>query len=332
MRIITKSLLLLVALTVSSLACSETEQTSSHQSSQTQPLDRIVAIANDSVITDNELNAQVGLIADTLKKRNMPLPPESVLRKQVLEHMIDSDLEMQLAQKAGVQVDSHDVDEAIENIAKEHHMTMAQMHKTVESQGMLWKAYRHNIKKELTINRLQQKAVGQITVTDQQVESYLASNSQAQSAQMNMSYHLEDILIPLSANPSSKEVQIAEQRANKVLKKLKNGANFNELAVAESGGQDALQGGDLGFRRLPELPEAFAQRVVTMKEGDLSGPIRTANGWHVIKLVAVQGANGQGAGPTKEQVRNFLYQRKYNEAVEDWLMQLRSTAYIKVFL
>lgn len=304
------------------------ENTMSHNK---QPLDRIVAIVNDSVITDNELNAQVNQVTETLRKRNMPTPPVDILRKQVLQHMIDTELEMQMAKNAGIDVDSHDLDEAIDTIAKRNHITIADMQKTLESQGVSWKAYRRSVKKEVTVSRLQEKVVGQIIVTNQQVDDYLASNGGASSSKMTNTYHLEDILVPLPSNPTSEQVKVTEQQANVILQKLKQGANFNELAVAESGGESALQGGDLGFRRLAELPQAFANQVVNMQPGELAGPIRIPNGWHIIKLVAIQGG-GSGAGPTKEQVRNFLYQRKYNEALQNWMMQIRASAYVKVFL
>ncbi len=297
-----------------------------------QPLDKIVAIVNNSVITENELNLQVNLVKETLNRRNMPMPPESILRKQVLQHMIDTDLELQMAKNAGIEIDSHDVDSAIDNMAARNQISVAQLRQTMEQQGMSWKAYRRNVKKEMTISKLQEKVAGQIVVTDQQVDSYLASNAGAIASQQNSSYHLEDILIPLPADPSSQEVQAAENKALSVLNKLKDGANFNEVAVAESSGESALEGGDLGFRQLPELPEAFATRVVDMKAGDIAGPIRIANGFHIIKLVNIRGGVAGAATPNKEQVRNFLYQRKYNEAIQTWMMQLRNSTYIQTFI
>ena len=308
------------------------KQTSEVQESSTkQPLDRIVAIVNDSVITNNELNIQVDLVKETLTKRQMPIPPENVLRKQVLQHMIDNELEMQMAKNIGVEVDSHDVDVAIERIAQQNHVSVEEIHQAIEKEGLTWKAYRRNLKKELIVNQLQQKVVGPILVTDQEADNYLAANAEGLSGKMSESFHLEDIVIPLPADPTSQEVQAAEKRAYEVLTKLKNGANFNELAVAESSGNDALQGGDLGFRQLPELPEAFAKEVIHMQPGDLSDPIRTANGWHIIKLVDIR-SGGNSAGPTKEQVKKLLYQRKFNEALENWMLKIRGSSYIQTFL
>jgi peptidyl-prolyl cis-trans isomerase SurA len=306
-------------------------KTSEHSEAK-QPLDRIVAIVNESVITNNELDTQVSLVKETLTKRNMPIPPEKILRKQVLEHMIDTELEMQMAKNAGIDVDSQDIDEAIERIAKQNNVSVEDLHKVIASQGITWKEYRRSIKKEMTVSQLQQKAVGSILVTDQEVENFLASNAGSLSSKISESFHLEDILIPLPADPSSQDVQAAQQRAYSVLTRLKNGANFNEIAIAESSGSDALQGGDLGFRQLPELPEAFAAAVVNMKPGDLSDPIRTSNGWHIIKLVAVEGGGSSVGVPDKEQVRKMLYQRKFNEALENWMLKIRGTSYIQTFL
>ncbi len=341
-----KTSLLLVSLISCGFAlkcvAAETEQSSSvtpakepvktvEHSANVQPLDRIVAIVNESVITNNELDTQVNLVKATLTKRNMPIPPEKILRKQVLQHMIDTELEMQMAKNVGVDVDSHDVDAAIANIAKQNNISLEELHKVIAGQGLTWKEYRRSIKKEITVSELQHKVVGSILVTDQEVDNFLASNAGNLSGKMSDSFHLEDIVIPLPANPSSQEVQAAQQRAFSVLTRLKNGANFNQIAIEESSGTDALQGGDLGFRQLPELPEAFATAVVHMKPGDLSEPIRTANGWHIIKLVAIQGGNGGGA-PDKEQVKRLLYQRKFNEALENWMQKIRGTSYIQTFL
>lgn len=318
--------------TASSQATSVKESEKTEKPSQAkQPLDRIVAIVNDSVITNNELEAQVILVKETLNKRNMPIPPEKVLRKQVLQHMIDTELEMQMAKNVGIEVDSHDIDEAIERIAKQNNVSLEELHKIIAAQGMSWKVYRKSIKKEITVSQLQQKVVGSILVTDQEVDNFLASNAGSLSSKISESFHLEDILIPLPADPSSQEVQAAQQRAYAVLTRLKNGANFNQIAIEESSGSDALQGGDLGFRQLPELPEAFATAVVKMKPGDLSDPIRTANGWHIIKLVAVEGGGATGT-PDKEQVKRMLYQRKFNEALENWMLKIRGTSYIQTFL
>lgn len=306
-------------------------KTSAQSHNTRQPLDHIVAVVNDNVITSTELNSQVNSIKKTLEQRHTPLPPDNILRRQVLEHMINVEIELQMAKQAGIELDSHDIDEAINRIAQQNHISIETLRHNLESQGLTWKNYRQQIKKEMIVSQLQQKVAGQIVITNQQVDNYLASNINSSGAPMtNNAFHLEDIVIPLPAEPSSQEVLSTEKRANAVLAKLKNGANFNELAVAESSGADALQGGDLGFRQLAELPEVFASQVVNMKPGQLAGPIRTANGWHIIKLIAVEGGHANGA-PSKDQVRNLLYQRKYNENVENWLMRIRSSAYVKIY-
>lgn len=296
-----------------------------------QPLDHIIAVVNDNVITSTELNTQVNSIQKTLKQRHTPLPPKNILRRQVLEHMINVEIELQMAKQMGIELDSHDIDDAIGRIAQQNHISVDTLRQNVEAQGLTWKNYRQQIKKEMIISKLQQKAAGQILITDQQVNNFLTSNMGSSGAHMaNNAYHLEDIVIPLPAEPSSQEVLSTKKRADVVLAKLKKGANFNELAVAESSGKNALQGGDLGFRQLAELPEAFASQVVSMKPGELAGPIRTANGWHIIKLVAIEGSQANGV-PSKDQVRNLLYQRKYNENIENWLMRIRNNAYVKIY-
>lgn len=139
-----------------------------------QLLDKVVAIVNDNVITSSELNAQVELSKKQIIAQNMQMPDESVLRKQVLQHLIDVDLEMQMAKQNGITIENAEIDEAIEKIAASNHLNLSQMRDEITKQGISWQEYRQNIRKEMLISRVQQKAVGKdIIVTNEQVEQYL---------------------------------------------------------------------------------------------------------------------------------------------------------------
>lgn len=270
-----------------------------------QPLDKVVAIVNDGVITSSELDAQVEVLRQQLLAKQVQMPSEVVLRKQVLQHLIDIDLQLQLAKQNDLTVDSAELNAAIAKIAESNHLTLTQLREELVKQGLSWQTYRENIRKEILISRVQQKAVDtkDTNVSAQQVEDYLKTAQHDDKAQQT--YHLQNIVIPLDEEPTTERLTKARQKANELLTKLKKGDDFGRLAIAESSGEFALEGGDLGERHLAELPDVFAQEVVKMKTGEVRGPIRTGNGYQVIKLIAI-GGNNQVHQVTKTHVRHIL--------------------------
>lgn len=269
-----------------------------------QLLDKVVAVVNNGVITASELNAQVEQSKKQILAQGMQLPEESILRKQVLQHLIDVNLELQMAKKNGITVDSADLNQAIERIAEANKLTLSQLRKALSMQGLSWKDYRKNMRKEMIISRLQQKAVGkEVIVTNEQVEEYLKAPNPLNNT--SLTYHLQNIVIPLVEEPSPEQLNKAQEIANNLFKKIKKGGDFSRLAIEESSGELALEGGDLGDRHLAELPEIFAKKVVTMKVGDVAGPLRTGNGFQLIKLVSLSGDN-QKHIITQTHVRHIL--------------------------
>jgi peptidyl-prolyl cis-trans isomerase SurA len=254
-----------------------------------EALDQVVAVVNNNAITKSELTTQTNMMRNQIKTKDMQLPPENVLKKQVLQHLIDVDLQLQLAKNNNISVDDIELDEAIGKIAKSNKLSVSQLKNELASQGLNWKDYRDNIRKELLITHVQQKAIGQdVIISNQQVEDYL--KTARKNNKRKQTYHIQNIVVPLSEEPTTTELQGAKQKANALLKKIKAGEDFNGLAIAESSGEFALEGGDLGERHLAELPDVFANEVVAMKEGEVVGPIRTGNGFQLIKLISVSGA------------------------------------------
>ena len=255
-----------------------------------QLLDKVVAVVNEGVITSTELDKQVELSKQQILAQKMQMPKESVLRKQVLQHLIDVDLQMQMAKQHGITVDSTELNSAIERVATMNHLTLSQLREEIGKQGMSWKEYRGNIRKEMLITRLQQKAVGKdVSVTNEQVEQYLKTASKAENTQLT--YHLQNIVIPLNEEPTTEQLKKAKTNAENLLAKIRKGDDFSRLAIEESSGELALEGGDLGERHLAELPELFAKEVVNMKVGQVVGPLRAGNGFQLLKLVAIGGDN-----------------------------------------
>lgn len=288
-----------------------------------EPLDKVVAVVNDNVITASELDEQVEVMRQQILAKKIELPPEMVLRKQVLQHLIDVDLQLQLAKNNDLTVDNTDLNEAISKIAENNKLTLTQLREEVLKQGVGWDAYRENIRKEMLINRIQQKAVGQeVVVSSQQVEDYLKTFEHNEKTQQQ-TYHLQNIVIPLPEAPTTEQVNKAKEKARLVLTKIKHGDDFSRLAIAESSGEYALEGGDLGERHLAELPEVFAKPVVDMKVGEVVGPLRTGNGFQLIKLVAIGGNSGQHQ-VVKSHVRHILLKQDVNMTHEEAIRQVNN--------
>ena len=253
-------------------------------SGQVEPLDKVLAIVNDNVITEHELDVQSDLLRRQLEAKKVQVPPQEVLRKQVLQHLIDVDLQLQLAKTNDVTVDAGELDSAIERIAADNHLTLEQLREALSHQGMTWDVYRESLRKEMLMVRMQQKAINvDMDVTQQQVNDYLKTADEKEK--INHVFHVQNIVIPLPEEPTTSQLTKAHQKAMALLAKIKQGQDFGLLAVSESSDEYALEGGDLGDRHLAELPEVFAKEVINMETGDVAGPIRTGNGFQLIKLI-----------------------------------------------
>lgn len=287
-----------------------------------QILDKVIAIVNNGVITASELNAQVELSKKQILAQNMQLPEESILRKQVLQHLIDVDIQLQLAKKNGITVEDSELDKALEHIAESNKINLTRLREEIIKQGMVWEDYRQNIRKEMIISRLQQKAVGkEVVVTNEQVEEYLKAPTNLDKS--SLTFHLQNIVIPLNEEPSPEQLTKAKEIAFNLLQKIKKGHDFSRLAIEASSGELALEGGDLGDRHLAELPEIFATKVVTMKAGEVAGPIRTGNGFQLIKLVAIGGENPNHI-ITQTHVRHILFKPDASMLPSETLKQVNN--------
>ena len=249
-----------------------------------EPVDKIVAVVNDDVITSTELANRLHSIKEQLRNQSASIPPDADLRKQVLDRMILASLQLQLADQNGIRVDDETLNRTIERIAQDNKLTLPEFRSVLEKEGYDFATFREDIRREIIISRVQQRQVSdRITVTDQEIDNFLAA--QRAHGNTGAEYHLAHILIAVPDAASAERIQAARKRAEDVLKKLKAGANFQETAIAVSDGQQALQGGDLGWRKSGELPTLFVEPVMHMKAGDISGLIRSPSGFHIIKLL-----------------------------------------------
>lgn len=280
----------------------------------TQLLDRVVAVVDDDIILQSELLNRTAQIRVQMAKRNTPLPPDDQkLLEQVLDRMVVESVELQMAEKAGIKVDDNSINETLGNIARQNRMTLEQFQQAIESEdGMSFKAFREQIRREMTVSQLRQRRVGnRVKITDQDIEGFLSS--ELGKANLAPDYHLGHILIAVDETSDDNARSMAKATADEVYRNLKNGADFAAMAVRYSGDDKALEGGDLGWRKAGQLPTLFADVVADMQKGDISEPIKSASGYHIIKIMDMRGGSEMVIAQT--QVRHILI--KPNEIRSD---------------
>lgn len=250
-------------------------------------LDHIVAVVNDDVVMASELNERVRTVKDQMRQQGTQLPPTSVLKKQVLDRLILNKLQLQMARDTGIRVDDETLNRTISNIAAENQVSLAEFRNILERDGYSYPQFREDIRNEIMISRLRQRAVdNRVSVTDREIENFLST--QEHQGEIESEYRLSHILIALPSSPSTKQVDETRDLAEKVLDELNSGADFGKTAATYSDGQQALQGGDLGWRKASELPTLFSGLVSHMDKGEISDLIRSPSGYHIIKVTGVR--------------------------------------------
>jgi len=302
----------------------------SNKSMAAVQLDGIAAVVNDKIITVSQLNDRIVTIKRQLQRRKIKLPPDDILGKQVLQLLINQTLEAGVAKRLHITATSADVDHALKSIAEQEKATVAQLYQSVKKQGVSKTEFIKELKKQIVTEKLLHTVVvARIKVTPQEINA--ATKAALSQAGSQNEFHLLHILIPIPDSPTPQQVASARNKAEKLVKQLENGESFKTLAAAQSRGTQVFNGGDLGWKTLTELPTVFASRVTNMKQNSIAGPIKTANGFHIIKLIGIRGKTiNMNKTQLHQQIRGMLIQRKLAEAQQSWLEQLRATAYIKI--
>jgi len=246
-------------------------------------MDHIIAVVNDDVVTAIELEFRLQMIKQQISKDNTRLPSDDVLRKQVLERMILEKIQLQIAELGGVRVDDETINRVIENIAKDNKLSMAQFRDVLKRDGMAYTDFRENIKTELIINQLQKTQVhNKINVTEREIDNFLSNKASREGDEAE--YNLLHILIATPEAATPEQISLTREKAEKIRDQLTKGADFKQTAIAESDGPQALKGGDLGWRKLSQLPSFLSDSVKTMRSGQISPPLRSTSGFHLVKL------------------------------------------------
>ena len=276
-------------------------------------LGKIAAVVEEDVVLEQELDKEVAVIAQRIQASNTAMPPESVIRKQVLEKLIIDKLQRQLAEKAGINVTEDMLNNSAADIAQRNNMSLESFREELQKQGLSYKQFLDNMRNEIIINQLRGREIGsRIKVTEREVDHYLETQDNISTE--SIQYHLGHILIAVKEAASASEIQKAEHKAESLVNDLRAGQDFSQVAMSESEDGNALKGGDLGWRTANTLPTLFTDKVSKMTKGEIADPIRSPSGFHIIKMLDLKGGIDDHT-ITKTKVRHILI--KTNELVDD---------------
>ena len=262
-------------------------------------LDDIKAIVNDGVVLSSDLRSSLAFVKQQARSNGQSLPSDDALTKRVMQQLIDREIRRQHARNIGVAIDPSSVNRAIEQIARNNNMDTLQFRETLRNQGFNFDLFRDNIEQELLLQRLIERDVqARIRVSQIEIDDFVSSIKNDTESQQR--YLLQHILIAAAPGSDADTLEDARARANDVLSQLQAGADFASVATAESDGARALKGGDLGWRTLQELPEFLAGPVATLAVGEITEPIRSANGLHIVQL------NDRQSGKQNEQAETLV--------------------------
>lgn len=255
---------------------------------QTVPLNNIVAIVNDGIIVASELDEALIAVEKQLSDKETAVPPRNVLINQVLERLVVEKLQLQIAERSGTTIDDSTLNDKVKELATQNDMTLTDFRTVIERDDFDYNEFREDLRKQLLIQQVRRQMISnRIKVNDQEIDNLLATLKA--SGKGDVEYHLAHILIAIPEAASPEEIQAGERRAQDLLTRLRNGADFAGLAISESAGQTALEGGDVGWRSIGQMPGLFVEPVKQMEVGDISDLIRSPGGFHIIKLVEKRG-------------------------------------------
>ncbi len=286
-------------------------------------LDGIAAVVNDGIVLKSQLEIEIQRIVQRLESQGTQIPPMSTLAEQVLERLVVNQIQLQRAERVGIRISDETLNVALSNVAQRNNTSLSELPEMLGSEGVDYAAYRAEMRDQLAIEQLRQRdVIGRIGITPKELEEYL--ERQKGRAFQNQEFKLSQILISVSASATAEQIEAAEQVILDIYKRIQAGESFVEQAIALSDGQKALEGGDLGWRKGDELPTLFAEIVPGLGIGQVSEPVRSASGFHLVKL-----DDRRGSDPIMQQqthARHILISTNEvldDEAVYQKLIELR---------
>jgi peptidyl-prolyl cis-trans isomerase SurA len=280
-------------------------------------LDRIAAIVNDGVVLNSQLEEQTEEITERLRQQKTELPPRNVLRQQILERLVVEEIQVQRANKLGIQVSDEMLNGALDDVAKRNNIGFADLPQALAQQGIDYRTFRDEIRRQMTLQLLRQRdVIGRINVSPRELEQFMARQQNAPDR--NAEYNVSHILISVPVSASPEQIEAREARAKEVFNKAQSGDDFAQLAVTFSDSSTNIEGGSLGWRRGAQLPSILADQIPKMKPGQTSEPIRTPSGFHLFRLNEVRGGVQQ-AVVAQVHARHILV--RTNELEDDQTVQ-----------
>ncbi|HEX4242681.1 MAG TPA: peptidylprolyl isomerase [Steroidobacteraceae bacterium] len=287
MRTIASICLILAGALFSTMSVAQTRDIGVHG----ELLDRIAAVVNDGLVLKSELDAQMEAVTKRLQEQKVEMPSQNVLKQQVLDRLILQEIEAQHAKRVGLTVSDEQLNGALQEIATRNKIPFDQLPTALSAQGVDYKSYRESMRRELTLNTLRQRdVIAHISVSPHELEQYLArEKTQAANDEFNVSHIL--ISLPEAATPQ--QLEEMTKKANDIASRASKGEDFAQLAIANSNSQTALEGGALGWKKGSQLPQFILDMVVKLKPGEVSQPVRTPSGFHIVKLNEVRSGEAQ---------------------------------------
>lgn len=269
-----------------------------------KPLDSVIAIVDDSVILQSELDSRVRTVKARLNAQGTSLPPQSVLEKRVLDQLIQDSIQLQMADKMGMRISDNELNDTMQSIAKRNGYTLEQFEDALASEGLTYREAREQIRREMLISRVQQRRVdSRVRVTKREVDNFL--QAQAGREKSGEEYLLGNILVAVDDFNDTEEVDAAQAKAEKLRQEIANGTDFKQVAVAESDGSNALEGGVLGWRTENQLPSLVVDVVPDLEVGQPSQVLRSGSGFHIVTVLDKRGGDN-GKLVEQSKVRHIL--------------------------
>jgi peptidyl-prolyl cis-trans isomerase SurA len=314
---------ILTALSCALLAAGAAHAQTRELSASGVPLDRVIAVVNEGIVLQSQLETQTAMIEERLRDQGAQLPPADVIRQQVLERLVLQEIQVQRATRLGVQVPDEMLNEALRDVAKRNNIEFEQMPLALEAQGIDYATYRDEMRREIMMSLLRQRDVfPRIYVSPRELDQALERETAQSGA--NTEYDVSHILLSLPESATAEQVDKVETLARDIRRRATSGEEFGQLALAYSQAQSALERGKLGWRRMNQLPQFIGELVAAMEPGAVSEPVRTPTGFHLVRLDETRGAD---SGPVMvEQVHARHILLRPNEVQDDATTRQRLSA------